>query len=286
VSGSAIPVTQPTDDAVTLARVAVVIVTYRSAATIDAALGTLPLEELGATVVVDNCSDDDTCARVREHAVTLVVNEANTGFGAACNSGLAWLAENRPCDFVLFLNPDATIERRDLTLLIDHLEATPSCAVVGPRLHRDGEPLSSAGRRASLLTELRLVAPVALARRLPTRRYAPGFDVTGPVGYVEGACFLARRSALEAVGGFDERYFLFYEELDLAHRLAAAGWSVDLCAAARATHAVAHSRATVEHRGKRHLLTSAERYLRRWHGPAAAAAFRLAHRATRKRRGL
>lgn len=269
-----------------LVRVAVVIVTYRSAATIDEALRTLPLDELGATVVVDNCSDDDTCARVREHAVMLVVNETNVGFGAGCNAGLAWLAENRPCDFVLFLNPDATIDRRDLTKLIDHLETTPTCAVVGPRLYRDGEPLTSAGRRGSLLTELRLVAPVALVRWLPTRRYAPTFDLTGSVGYVEGACFLARRSALDAVGGFDERYFLFYEELDLAHRLAATGWSVDLCAGSRATHAVAHSRATVEHHGKRHLLTSAELYLRRWHGPAAAAVFRLTHRATRRRRGL
>ena len=288
MSGSAIPTSQPTDACTTLARTAVVIVTYRSAATIRAALDSLPLDALAATIVVDNRSDDDTRSVVCTYDVTLVENATNAGFGAACNTAIACLNEHGigpDVDNVLFLNPDATIDSENLAALITYLEDNPSCALVGPRLFRDGEPLTSAGRTSSTLTELRLVAPVVLARRLPDRRHPPAYDVTGPVGYVEGACFLVRRTALSEVGAFDPRYFLFYEELDLANRLRAADWTVDLCATASASHLVAQSRSSLEDNARGHLFDSAQRYLRRWHGAPAAIAFATLHRLTRARRG-
>jgi GT2 family glycosyltransferase len=90
------------------------------------------------------------------------------------------------------------------------------------------------------------------------------------VGYVEGACFLVRRDVLADVGGFDEGYFLYAEELELGQRLARAGWEVHLCASATVEHAMGASTATVEHGGSPHLVRSMVRYLRRWHGERAA----------------
>jgi GT2 family glycosyltransferase len=190
----------------------------------------------------------------------------NRGFGGGCNAGVTALGD---VELVLFLNPDAVIEPDQLLRLVDHLDRQQRCALVAPRLYRNGEPLSSAGRDAGLATELRTVVPTFASRWLPERRLAPSYSVTGPVAYVEGACFLVRAAVLEQVGGFDEQFFLFFEELDLARRLRRQGWTVDLVAAARAEHLSAVSRKTLADGGRSHLLRSTVLYLqRRGHGRA------------------
>ena len=264
-----------------LAPVGVVVVSYRSEATIAAALDALPVADLAAVVVVDNASGDASAALARRHGATVVENPTNVGFGAACNRALPLLG---PAEYVLFLNPDAVIGEADLVALTQYLDANPRCAMVAPRLFRNGEPLTSAGSLATVRTEIRLVAPAPIARRICPRRFEPDYDATGPVGYVEGACFLARRNALAMVGGFDERFFLFYEELDLARRFAMLGFTADLCASASAEHLVAASRSTEPDRGHAHLVRSAELYLRKWHGRLAARLFVATHAVTRRRR--
>ena len=255
-----------------LGAVGVVIVTYQSAPTIRAALASLPIESLAAVVVVDNASSDPSRNIVRGHlGVTLIENPSNVGFGAACNIGVRALPDH--ARFVLFLNPDAAIEWPSLLRLARHLERHSGCAIAGPRLFRDGEALTSAGRRATLRSELRIVAPAPVQRRVAPRRYPPEYNEPGPVGYVEGACFLVRRTALEAIGGFDERYFLFYEELDLARRLEAQRWTVELCPEATADHLGAASRRSLADAARSYLVSSAATYLRAWHGPMAARLF-------------
>lgn len=267
--------TQPRDTSRRLAKVGVVIVTHESATTIRQALGALPVESLAGVVVVDNASTDPTANLVRGHrGVMLIALGENLGFGTGCNRGAAALPDS--AELVLFLNPDAVIEGRDLATLVEYLEDHPRCGLVAPRLFREGAALTSAGGPASLATEIRLVAPAPVGRRLPVRRFPAAYDRTGPVGYVEGACFLARRDVLGAIGGFDERFFLFYEELDLARRLEAVGRTVDLCAEAAAEHLVAVSRASTPNGARPHLLASAERYLRKWHGLPAVATYRAA----------
>ena len=199
----------------------------------------------------------------------------NRGFGAGCNAGAAALSG---AQHLLFLNPDAVIAPTELRKLLDHLAGHPTCAVVAPRLFRDGEALPSAGHDAGVRTELRNVVPTPLARFLPERRLQASYAVTGPVRYVEGACFLVRAEALRQAGGFDEAFFLFFEELDLARRLRARGWTVDLVATARAEHLRAVSRRTLADGGRSHLLRSTVLYLDRrssWRAAAYVATARV-----------
>jgi N-acetylglucosaminyl-diphospho-decaprenol L-rhamnosyltransferase len=252
-------------------------VTFESATTVDAALTSLPLDRLAGAVVVDNASNDASAAQAEAAGAHVVRLDTNVGFGAGVDAAIAAAP---PADHVLVLNPDAAITSDDLATLVAYLDRHPSCALVGPRMSRDGEPLTSAGRPATLATELRLVTPAPLSRRLPDRRFRPAYATTGPVGYVEGACVVVRRAALDAVGGFGPGWFLFYEELDLAQRFRRAGWTVDLCAEAQAKHAVAVSRRSSDLGAMPHLFAGTTRYLRRWHGRPAAAAFSGGARAT------
>ena len=247
-----------------LSRVGVVTVTYASAGTIRACLTALPTQSLGAVVVVDNSSPDDTVAVVESLALpgVTLLHRPNLGFGAGNNAGVAALPDG--VEHVLFLNPDAVIAPDDIETLASYLDAHPDVAMVGPRLYKNGEPIHSAGRETSLLRDLRPLLPREIGRFLPERRLPPSYDVTGPVGAVEGACMMARVPSLAAVGGFDERFFLFFEELDLARRFAQRGWSVHLVAEARAEHLVAASRATVAHGASPEMVRSQVKYWRKW----------------------
>jgi len=258
-----------------LADLAVVTVTYRSATTIEAALQALPTERLAGTVVVDNASDDDTVARVRALAlprVQVIEHGRNAGFGAGNNIGVAHAPPSR---WIAFLNPDAVASTGDLVALVDHLAATPRAAVAVPRLVGADGPLSSAGRLPTVPGLLRHEMPEPIRRLLPERRLPPTYARTGPVETVEGACMVVDRQALADVGGFDERYFLFFEESDLARRLAERGRTVELVAAAEVRHAVGASRAHDELGARPHHVRSAIAYLDAWHGARAVATYRL-----------
>lgn len=251
-------------------RASAVVVTHQSEDTVATtlrALAQLPLEEV---IVVDNDSTDETShvAAAALPANGRLVRQANRGFGAGNNRGVAELTA--PAEFVLFLNPDAAIDRPSFERLLAYVDAHPTVAMVGPSVWRDGEELRSAGRDASVLTEWARELPRALSRWLPARPLEPGTARTGPVGYVEGACMLVRLEALRAVGGFDEGFFLFFEELDLARRLRAAGWQTHLVADARVDHAVAASRRKTAFSGEPHFAASTYRYLHKRRSRAAA----------------
>jgi N-acetylglucosaminyl-diphospho-decaprenol L-rhamnosyltransferase len=258
-----------------LGRLAIVIVSYRSAAHLAALLPGLPRDELAAVTVVDNASDDDGVQVARAvPGVQVVANARNVGFGAGCNIGAT--ASPPGASMLLFLNPDARIATSSLETLLAYLDANPRCALTAPRLFRlaaPDEPVSSAGRSATLLTELRRFAPLVLARRLPERRFPPSYSTSGPVDYVEGACMLVDRARFEAAGGFDEAFFLFFEELDLANRLRAAGWTVDLAARVSAQHEVGASRSFTPYSSRPELVESTVRYLAKWRGRRQAHMF-------------
>lgn len=256
-----------------LYRVGVVVVAYRSAATLPATLAALPLSRIGALVVVDNSSPDESGEVARRYGAH-VVHQPNLGFGAGNNRGVAELST----ELVLFLNPDAVLAAPDLERLVHHLDTHPRCAVVGPRVTSGGVPTYASGDLPTLASELRPLLPSPLSRLGPRRRHPPGRERTGPVGYVEGACFLVRRTALDRVGGFDEGYFLYWEEAELAQRLRRVGLEVHLCADSTVEHAMGVSTASTEHGGSTHAAASQIRYLRRWHGEASARTWAAAAR--------
>ena len=266
-----------TDDDDLLRDLGVVVVTYRSAADVAVGLRALPTDALARTVVVDNASDDGTADAVRALSlprVEVIENGANVGFGAACNVGIAALPPTR---WLAVVNPDAAAGRDALVRLLRHLDEHPDVAMVAPRLVRAGRPLRSASPLPTVRSMVRYHLPRGTKRLLPA---APRVDeTTGVVPMVEGACMVFDRGALSSIGGFDERYFLFFEEADLARRLAADGRAVALVTEATVEHGVGRSRDSTPMRSLPFLVESGVRYLRRWHGPASARAYATGARA-------
>jgi GT2 family glycosyltransferase len=146
-------------------------------------------------------------------------------------------------------------------------------------MFRADEAIGSSGRDATTLTEIERTLPSPVRQLLPRRPTDPAQAHTGAVAYVEGACMLIRREAFSAVGGFDEGFFLFFEELDIAQRLRRTGWEVHLVAEASADHEVATSRASTELGGEPYFAASTYRYLAKWRGRRSAESWFTAARA-------
>jgi GT2 family glycosyltransferase len=161
------------------------------------------------------------------------------GFARANNVGLQ-RARGR---HVLFLNPDAFLAEDALRSLVSAIERGPQVGVVGPRLVNEDESLQFSARNfptvANQLFEALMLHKVLLhqSRRWGGVIYdAELYRQGGPVDWLSGAVLLVRREAIEEVGGFDERFFLYSEEKDLQLRLSKAGWSAVLEPDAVATH--------------------------------------------------
>jgi N-acetylglucosaminyl-diphospho-decaprenol L-rhamnosyltransferase len=202
-----------------------------------------------AVVVVENGAAGSTHGALVEllgerpaPPVRIVRPGRNLGFGAGVNRGLAALAgESPPPEWVLVSNPDLVVHPGALATLRDVLESRPAWAVVGPRIFTDAGDVYPSVRNFPSLTDAAGHALLALfnPENPFTRRYNPGApedDVVIGAGWVSGSCFLARRSALEELGGFDEAYFMYAEDMDLCWRAHAAGWGVGFAGAAAVTH--------------------------------------------------
>lgn len=188
-------------------------------------------------IVVDNASSDGSPERVRQRFPTVRLLElgTNAGFGAATNRG-AGVARG---ELLLLLNNDAWLTGGALARLAARLDAEADLAWVTPRLvYPDGRPQTFWAPDVSLLGE----AVQKVRNRLEGARWNHGTLVRhlrrwlGP-GWLTAACALVRRSAFEAVGGFDEGFFLYFEDADLCLRLRQAGWRLDVEPAAEVVHA-------------------------------------------------
>jgi len=220
--------------------VSVIVVTYQNAATIGAALGPLRKSpRVGRIVVVDNGSSDDSAAQAATAGADEVVAlDGNLGFAAGVNRGL------RTCDteFVLLLNPDASIAAADLDRLVAALYAQPDAVAAGPVLEGpEGSPTSGARRFSTVWNRLALELPWfwrhdRFTSRLPAGTVDRAAGRTLSVDYVWGAAVLVRREFLRATGDLDERFFLYHEDEDFGRRARAHGRRVLLVTGARAQH--------------------------------------------------
>ena len=269
-------------------RVAVVVVSFEARDTLVAGLATLERNAGMAveTVVVDNASTDGSAAAVRAGfpGVKVIANAETVGFARACNQG----ARESGAPLVLFLNPDASLEPGALPALADLVESRPRVGVAGPRTRSaNGDIQVSTGPDLSLLSEwrqrrlVRGVArrdpkPLAQAEALHAREHEPD--------WVSGACLIVRREAFLAVGGFDERFFLYEEDADLCRRVRAARWQVLFTPAAEARHALGRSMARAPERARLEYHRSHLLYYRKHCGLLQNAALRvlIASRACRE----
>jgi GT2 family glycosyltransferase len=196
-----------------------IIVTHNSAAVVGALVRALPA---GIEIIcVDNASSDDIGATLASLSVTLVQNERNLGYGAACNRGAA----RATGEFLMFLNPDIELARDTLAEIRAAIARYPDCSVFLPRIE------SEHGR-----VEIRDFNYVERAgnRRLVRLRAPFGGDCC--IHFIHGGAFLVRRAVFLALGGFDERFFLYYEDDDLAVRLLARGEPIIYVEAAHVRH--------------------------------------------------
>jgi hypothetical protein len=186
-------------------------------------------------IVVDNGSSDDSVARVKAAypEVTIIQAGRNLGFAAANNRAL----ERARGDFLLLVNTDALLESDCARILLDLMHADPQAAMVGPQLlNEDGTVQTSYEAVPTLATET--LNRSLLKRLFPSRFPSKNRRLDGPepVEALIGAVMMIRRKALEQVGAFDEDYFFFLEETDLAVRMRQAGWKVAHEPRAKAVH--------------------------------------------------
>jgi GT2 family glycosyltransferase len=247
----------------------VIIVTCNSRRDIGACLRSLvaPLGGLHAELcVVDNHSSDGTAAEVRAHHpdVRLIEADENRGFAAGVNLGLRHTTGR----YVLWLNPDSRCVSGSLPDVLAWMDAHPGVGIVGGRLLDPGGAVQRSvrsfpsygavlGARHSILTKW-------FPRNPFSTRYLRGdisYDEIARADWVSGACLLHRRSVSDALGGLDDGFFMYFEDVDFCYRAALRGW-----------HTWFHPGFTVEHRiggssepVKFRMLVARHRSLWRWY---------------------
>ncbi len=260
----------------------VVVVTYNSAASVEACLqGARAASVVGTIVVVDNASRDDSVQMAQAAGADVILrNTANVGFARAANQGVAATTS----ESILLLNPDAVVDEDALLHMSALLLQRQDVAIVAPLLLSEtGAITAGAGRSRGVARRVGLCLP--LVGRLPVFR--PQYDVrslsgdgaTGavPVDYVFGAVMLVDRSFFRAAGGFDERFFFAAEDEDLCRRAWRAGKQVVLDSAVVVRH-VGGASCTEAARTEAQRLFSIYRFLAKWEGDGAARRYYLGTR--------
>ena len=258
------------------AKVSAIIVSYNSLDTIDASLSSLrPAHGAGflECFAVDNASSDGTAAFVaKAHPwATLIESGGNLGYGRGCNLALHRVRTPH----VLFMNADATIGPEDILALVGFLEDHPRAGMVAPALVETDGNLQ--GTRALPTPGSILAHAAGVNGGRPDQRLIHPGGAPFEAQWLCGAVLLADRALLEELGGFDPRFFLYYEETDLCRRVRARGrelWAVGAAVARHAAHDSAAKTRKEMYEGclVEHYYPSRFHYLAKQYGWAAAAA--------------
>jgi GT2 family glycosyltransferase len=220
--------------------IAVVIVSYNTCSHLRNCLRTVLSEEAAEVVVIDNGSTDGTIEMVRTEfpGVTLYVDERNRGYGAAANYAIASCSAS----YILLLNSDTLLDPGAVREVRQYLEQHPDVGIVGPRLLSLDRSLQPScypfpGPLYMLLEESRIGKAIRYIPLLSEHYlYTWSHSHARAVAWVQGSAIAIRRTAFEAVNGFDESFFMYFEETDLCYRLKQAGWQIHFYPAATILH--------------------------------------------------
>lgn len=277
------------NDAVTDSRtygdeLAVVTVTYSPGDTLERFLDTLAkaTDRQVRVILADNGSTDGAPERAAERpGVDLVPMGANLGYGAAANRGTAGLGDEY--GWVVVVNPDVEWNAGCLDELLTATARWPRGGAFGPLIR---EPDGSVYPSARLLPSLgRGVGHALLCRIWPANPFSRAYrqseavPVERTAGWLSGSCLLLRREALDSATGFDPRYFMYFEDVDLGDRLGRAGWLNVYVPTAEVMHIGGHSTSQVSALMLAEHHRSAYRYLADRHRGAAWTPLRLVLRA-------
>lgn len=189
-------------------------------------------------LVIDNASDDGLAERLAESFpdVRYFAMGENVGFAKANNFGI----HNSHGRYVMLLNNDAKFTDGALQKMIDCMEAMPGVGVLGPRhVDADGFFQVSCGAFPTLMTEAvrKLIHYRLSLNDYRVRDYLDQkYSGSPAIGWLSGSCLLIRREALEQAGLLDERFFMYFEDVDFCHRVSGAGWVVHYYSHVTVTH--------------------------------------------------
>jgi N-acetylglucosaminyl-diphospho-decaprenol L-rhamnosyltransferase len=265
----------------------VIIVSYRTPTLTAAAVQSALDAGAARVVIVDNGSGDDTERVLRTLGaprMQLLERPVNGGYGTGANAGATLASEKT----LIFLNSDAILDSEAANALVREVELHGGRCIAAPRLvSGDGAVQRSAGllpspgdlmvralalhEAAKWLGRLPLVRTLAADSHL-AREYYSAVRATQTISttMVSGACIAIGREAFEELGGFDERFFLYFEDADLCRRAAAAGMPIRYVPDAVVTHIGGASSSEDYHFGPLHA-RAMRQYLGKWYGPGGSA---------------
>jgi N-acetylglucosaminyl-diphospho-decaprenol L-rhamnosyltransferase len=228
-----------------------VIVDYNAGTALRDAARSLLDDGIGELVVVENGAAGSSARALGELAgrCTIVAPGENCGFGAGVNRGVAALSS--ASELVIVANPDTVVHAGATAAIIEVFAVHPEQGILGctlltttgevyPSVRRFPNPLDAAGHA--------LLSQFAPKNRFSARYRSAGIRPEGGVDWVSGAFFGIRRRTFEDLGGFDESYFMFCEDMDLCWRAHEAGWAVGVAPTAVVTHAEGGTRGSQPYR--------------------------------------
>lgn len=234
-------------------KLSIVIIHYNTSADLDRCLESLaayPATTDHQIVVVDNASSDPGLKAVHERfpACHWLFNSENLGYAKGCNLGMAAV----PAEYYLILNPDIVVQPGALDRVLEFADRHPRAGMVGPQLLNEDGSIQESCRRFYTFKTL-LLRRTFLGKLFPNnetvrRHLMQDFDhrEVRPVDWVLGGCLLVRASAMERTGPMDERFFLYFEDVDWCYRMWQAGFEVVYDPDSRFVHK--HRRASAQGR--------------------------------------
>jgi GT2 family glycosyltransferase len=225
--------------------IAAVIVNHNTCQALRDCLNSIDRSAASEVIVVDNASSDGSVEMLRKEYpwVKLYANQSNLGYGAAANQGIASCA----APYVLLLNGDTILQHGALGALAQYLTDHPEAAIVGPRLiDADGTLQASCYPFPTPFHTILENSAWAGSLGRFIRRKVPGLrslylrtwphDSARTVPWIKGAAMAIRRGPFEAISGFDDAFFMYFEDADLCYRVQAAGWEVHFAPVTTVVH--------------------------------------------------